>query len=76
VSPQQRSRFPDGRTLGIGQLRIPPGDTRSPEFNPPSERAVDLLETRGAEGTVITYPPHGKPLNAVTIFDFEVYRGE
>lgn len=67
--------IPGGRTLGSRRLRIPAGDIRRPKFFP-SDRTLALLEDRGARATVITYPPHGRPRKAVTVFSFEVYRGE
>jgi len=67
--------IPGGRTLGSRRLRISAGDSGRARFYP-SDRTLALLEDRGARATVITYSPHGRPRKAVTVFSFEVYRGE
>jgi hypothetical protein len=67
--------IPGGRTLGGRRLRIPTGDIRRARFYP-SERTISLLEDRGAKATVITHLSRGRTRKAVTVFPFEVYRGE
>jgi hypothetical protein len=68
--------IPRGRTLGTRRFRMAAGGRRYPKYYPPTERAVALMEARGAKATLVTYPPRGRPLKAVTVFDFDVYRGE